>query len=701
MKGSQSLRAVVCCALFILTTGSTIHAQQLWEPVNGPYIGRVFSLCVDGNNTILAGTERGGVYSSSDAGTVWAYSGLAYEVVRTLYRHSDGIVYAGLQNGMMVSHDNGGTWTMGNFSTSNNGFGIGITSTGVQFVGGWGGLDRSTDQGATFEKMTLTPFGSRVDEICIGPNDAVFVGLYQGGLIRSVDNGQTWTLADPLFESKTVDAVISKGGMMFAGVQGLNILRSSAAAATWVPSSNPNSGVSALYARTERQLWAGTETGQILSSTDGAETWTTQFVIPGGWPVSSIIETSDGNLLAGTQWGGVYKSSDDGVTWTQSNQGLSNLIPTSAKAFVLDSRDNLYLSYTAGSVVKSSDAGGSWTEIGSKDDYVNCLAIGPGDVLYTASRYLSVWHTSDDGATWVPDTTGLPQFTPNALDVNPQGEIAVGGSDGKLYVMETGSSAWRDAMDVRITSTINCLLWANGALFAGTDGKGLFRSLDKGMTWTKLVNGMNLDNVYACYSDRQGGIFVGGWGSIFTSTDNGDSWIDIGDGSSFSVSSIVKGPGGMIYASTSTKGVFMADGQAGSWTTINSGLQNLHVSTLLLDGNGTLFASTYGNGIFRATAPVASVNDPTAVAAGAELRAAHPNPLTASTRITYALRAAAYVRIAVYDMTGREISLLVDELRPAGVSDIGFKAAGLSPGMYFCLMHTGAQVLAQPLMLLR
>ncbi|MFZ1731663.1 MAG: T9SS type A sorting domain-containing protein [Bacteroidota bacterium] len=702
MKGIQLLRINLVFAMLITVTLSTTHAQQQWEPVNGPYTANIFAMGLDGNNNVLAGTEHGGVFRSPDAGANWVYSGLANETIRTLYRHSDGRIYAGLQNGMMFSDDNGATWEWSNYSTNNNAFGIGITSTGTQYVGGWSGLERSTDQGATFEKVDLTGFGSRVDEICIGSNDEILVGFYGGGLLRSADNGQTWTMADPLFANSTIDAVVSKGAMLFAGVQGLNIFRSSDGGATWSPSSGSLANLSpaALYARSETEIWVGDQGGKILYSADGGVTWTTQFTVPDGRPVFGIVEAG-GKLFAGTAFGGVYISSDDGATWTQAQNGLSNIIPATTSAFVLDSKDNLYLSYRGGITVKSSDGGSSWTAIGTKDDYVDCMAIGPGDVLYAASRYLSVRHTSDNGATWVMDSIGLPNFSPMTLAFNPQGDMAVGGADGNIHVLEAGNSSWRDAGDALITSTVACLLWENGALFAGTSQNGLLRSMDKGLTWVKLNNGMNESYVSAISSDGKGGIYIGAYSSPYVSTDNGDSWTNIGDGSFNSVSGIFASPGGTIYASSFYSGVYVNGIPVRAWTAINSGLQNSHVMTLLLDGNGTIFAATDGNGVFRMTAPIVSVKNPAAAANGVELHAAYPNPFTSSTQFSYILPAAAHVRIAVYDMTGREVAVLVEGLRAAGTANAGFDASGLAPGMYLCKMNTGAQILTQPLMLLK
>jgi photosystem II stability/assembly factor-like uncharacterized protein len=703
MKGSQLLRAFVSCFLILVISGPIAWAQESWEPLNGPYLGRVFALCLDGSGSIIAGTESGGLFSSSDNGDSWTYADLSLQIVRTLYRHSNGTIYAGLQNGLMVSTDDGVNWEQSTLNSSHNVFGLTITSTGVIYAGGWQGLERSTDGGASFEIVELGAVGSQINELCLGSNDAIFAGLYNKGLIRSVDNGQTWTQVDPLFENKTVNCVIRRGGSMFAAVSYVNVFRSTDNGTSWTPGSTnfAGKGLEALYARDERELWAGTDRGLILHSTDSAATWTTQFTVPDGWQVLSIVETPDGSILAGTDWGGIYKSTDDGATWYESDQGLSNVIPNSPLAYAMDSQDNMYFVYRGRPTSTSTDGGDSWRVIDAYNDATRLLVMGAGDILYAARRYDGVWHTSDKGTSWIPDTTGLPEFYPVSLAVNPQGDIALGGEDGILYLREAGATTWEDVSDPLISSSILCLYWENGTLFAGTYVNGLYRTLDKGGTWAKLENGIDETNIYTIVSDHAGGIYVGGNQSLYYSSDNGDAWTDIGQGISNAVTSIAFGANDRMYAGTAGRGVFTIAPPSSTWTEVNQGLPNGRIETLLLGKNGMLYAGTYGNGLFRMQDIPVSVEDPVALTGGAELHSAFPNPFTSTTQVSYALPAAAHVRIAVYDMTGREVALLVDGLRPAGAANAGFDASGLAPGMYLCKMSTGARFLTQPLMLLK
>ena len=59
------------------------------------------------------------------------------------------------------------------------------------------------------------------------------------------------------------------------------------------------------------------------------------------------------------------------------------------------------------------------------------------------------------------------------------------------------------------------------------------------------------------------------------------------------------------------------------------------------------------------------------------------------------------VRLSVYDLLGREVSVLVNERRDAGVHEVKFDASGLPSGVYFYRMKAGDFVETKRLLLLR
>ena len=73
-----------------------------------------------------------------------------------------------------------------------------------------------------------------------------------------------------------------------------------------------------------------------------------------------------------------------------------------------------------------------------------------------------------------------------------------------------------------------------------------------------------------------------------------------------------------------------------------------------------------------------------------ELMPPAPNPFSARTTLRYRLATAARVRLAVYDVSGREVARLIDADLPAGDHETTFRAGGIPSGMYYCRLQAGA-----------
>ena len=79
----------------------------------------------------------------------------------------------------------------------------------------------------------------------------------------------------------------------------------------------------------------------------------------------------------------------------------------------------------------------------------------------------------------------------------------------------------------------------------------------------------------------------------------------------------------------------------------------------------------------------------------------YPNPFNPSTEIAYELPATEYVRLEVFDRTGRRVALLVDGARSPGRHTIRFEAPGLPSGLYVYRMQVGRETLARKMILVR
>jgi hypothetical protein len=67
----------------------------------------------------------------------------------------------------------------------------------------------------------------------------------------------------------------------------------------------------------------------------------------------------------------------------------------------------------------------------------------------------------------------------------------------------------------------------------------------------------------------------------------------------------------------------------------------------------------------------------------------YPNPFNPSTVISYQLPAGSFVTLKVYDILGREVATLVNEVKPPGTYTVRFDASGLASGVYVYRLTAG------------
>jgi hypothetical protein len=79
----------------------------------------------------------------------------------------------------------------------------------------------------------------------------------------------------------------------------------------------------------------------------------------------------------------------------------------------------------------------------------------------------------------------------------------------------------------------------------------------------------------------------------------------------------------------------------------------------------------------------------------------YPNPFNPTTSIAYELPITAKVVLKVYDVLGREVATLVNQVQAAGRYVQPFNASGLSSGIYFYRLQAGNFVETKKMMLVK
>jgi hypothetical protein len=89
------------------------------------------------------------------------------------------------------------------------------------------------------------------------------------------------------------------------------------------------------------------------------------------------------------------------------------------------------------------------------------------------------------------------------------------------------------------------------------------------------------------------------------------------------------------------------------------------------------------------------------VAKGYALSQNYPNPFNPTTTIPYALKSNGRVRLAVYDLMGKEVAVLVDGIQAAGNHQAQFAGTNLTSGIYFYKLQAGDQVFTKKMTLVK
>jgi hypothetical protein len=79
----------------------------------------------------------------------------------------------------------------------------------------------------------------------------------------------------------------------------------------------------------------------------------------------------------------------------------------------------------------------------------------------------------------------------------------------------------------------------------------------------------------------------------------------------------------------------------------------------------------------------------------------YPNPFNPNTVIEYSIPESKFVSLIVYDMLGREVTVLVNENQQAGNYKVELNAENLSSGIYYYKISSGKYVETRKMILLK
>ena len=398
-----------------------VESSGHWQDISGTVPkNNLYCLCAT-NSLLVAGTQDSGIFVSNDNGSNWtaANSGLPQDSlsVRRLSANGD-TLFAALNNGAIYKSTNSGaSWTIvgaafcfrdqilsiafagatilagtaeqgiyryvnGAWEQSNSGFYgrsvLSLLGDSGQLLAGAspGGLFALPDGGA-WSQMYAQGFSLyNVMNLC-SSDSGIFAASWSGCYF-SANHGATWNIT--LKQMGMVEAVAAQGSLLFGGVYGSGIFKSTNGGVNWVEADSglTDKAVFALACNSP-VVYAGTSTGVFRSLNNGA-TWTSS---PGLSNFIYALAISSCGVFAG-MYDGPHFSSDSGLNWISSTNGIPSGSARNVRAFYVYG-SNVFTG-TDGGVFLTSDCGRSWYDVseGLTNRVIGTIAIH-GNTLYVGN----------------------------------------------------------------------------------------------------------------------------------------------------------------------------------------------------------------------------------------------------------------------------------------------------------------------------
>ena len=501
----------------------------------------------------------------------------------------------------------------------------------------WHNANRDAGTAATLAYSTAIPKN--------GAAGTLFVGTDGGGVYRSIDTGDNWFPTD-LIDVNTRGLVISNAsGAVWAITYDAGAYRSVDLgdtfplvfdATTVIP--GPATGSDRLLAGAvnnyspvnggEGDVFLGSEDKGVFYTSDAGASWTNvTYNLPVN-VIRSFVVKQDGlavgqdRVFVGTHGRGVWYIDYTatpvlGAVWMEAN-GAGTLDRAVVHALAVEPSGAVYAATDDG-VYRTTDNGVTWTHIlpdvvGRSllvfDDGTEYILAGTdGDYIFRAATAApGVW-TQYDGLTTPPDGTvsGLQSRTVLSL-LYADDALYAGTQDEGVHRSTDGGVLWEQVSAELTNAVIQALLFntSNGYLYAGTYGYGILFSDDfDGTTpvnWTRTSNGLTNPWIYALALNSKSGIdnlFAGTWsGGVFRSIDDGETWFFSGLADRMVYDMAVSSTG-IIYAATNSGEVSRSVDNGLVWQDIGVGAQA--ITALVIDPASplTIYAGTMGAGIYK------------------------------------------------------------------------------------------------------
>ncbi len=335
-----------------------------------------------------------------------------------------------------------------------------------------------------------------------------------------------------------------------------------------------------------------------------------------------------------------------------------------------------------------------------------------------SSGFKGLSKSIDGGFNWVSLNVPDPTTTYDDMSILNIDTIWLASSSaptGGVFRTTNGGVSWTQQLSLGSQNPSHIYMFNARIGFAAT-GAGLYKTTNSGINWLVGAGGFFFDMYF---TDS-----LTGWKChqlMEKTTDGGSNWVNqiLPSGGNIIFNSMLKfsninkdtiwGAGGVIYnGSGQDRAMLFRTTNGGNNWLFQVPDTSIHIFQydyikFINKSNGWAYSpltgvhtTTGGDTIFLSGIQKISNSIPKEY----KLYQNYPNPFNPVTNIKYELKVKKFVKVIVFDITGKEVITLVNQNQSAGTYEVDFSGSNLSSGVYFYQLTIDGNVIDTKKMIL-
>lgn len=339
-------------------------------------------------------------------------------------------------------------------------------------------------------------------------------------------------------------------------------------------------------------------------------------------------------------------------------------------------------------IFKTSNGGLNWTGYLTVDtNRLTTHFFVDQNTGWAVGRRGKIVKTTTGGISWFLQTSGVQSWLNDVKFIDALTGFVVGSYDSSRVILKTttGGANWINLSSNGTGRLFSIkMLSANTAYAAGDSGRILFTS-NGGSSWSTQITNVSSTLREIVMRTSSFGCAVGLNGIILTTTNGGTTWVnhsfsninfysaDFGSNDT----GYIGGQYGRIYKTTNA-GFNWFRQQTPVDTTKN-------IKSIFCMNNQNAWASAKGDILIYTTngGVVGISNISSEIPLQYILSQNYPNPFNPSTKIRFAIPKQNFVKLTIYDVTGRVMAILVNEELKTGTYEVDWDASHRASGIYY------------------